>query len=437
MSNVSIQSLLLRGASFSFIVKITGAAVTFGLQIVLARVLGYSEYGLYTFILGWVTVFALFCRLGFDGSLVRYVPDYRVHEQWALLKGILVKSSQYMFSASVVVILSAVIVLFVIRPSIPSEHFSNYLIGLPLILFFVFLTSGQSVLRGLKHVVLGELPYAIIRPLLLCVGVLFIHYYLGSFIATVFNALILHLSTAFFSCCLLFVFFLRKIPKEIIGCSHENRGKEWLLASFPFLWVDGMQIIINQSDVLLIGLLLGTEQTGIYNAASKIAGLALFGITAANMIAAPLIAENYAKGDLHKLQEVVTSSARLIFASTVAISLFLIITGNYLLEIFGAEFKTAYAPMIILVFGQIINALTGSVGYLMTMTGHQRQAAIILSIGALLNIILNYILIPRFGLYGAAIATAVTTALWNITMFFFVKKKLNISSSIIGNLWRS
>ena len=434
---MSIQSLLLRGASFSFIVKITGAAVAFGLQIVLARVLGYAEYGLYTFILGWVTILALFCRLGFDGSLVRYVPDYRVHEQWALLKGILAKSSQYMFSASTVVIFLTVIVLFFIRSSIPSEHFSNYLIGLPLVLFFVFLTSGQSVLRGLKHVVLGELPNAVIRPLLLCVCVLFIHYFPVGFIVTVFNVLTLHLSTALFACCLLFVFSFKKIPREVFGCSHENRGKEWLLASFPFLWVDGMQIIINQSDILLIGLFLGTEQTGIYNAASKIAGLALFGITAANMIAAPLIAENYAKGDLHKLQEVVTSSARLIFASTVAISLFLIFTGNYFLNFFGMEFKTAYVPMIILVFGQIINALTGSVGYLMTMTGHQRQAAIILSIGALLNIILNYILIPRFGLYGAAIATAVTTALWNITMFFFVKKKLNISSSIIGNLWRS
>ena len=112
----------------------------------------------------------------------------------------------------------------------------------------------------------------------------------------------------------------------------------------------------------------------------------------------------------------------------------LIIFARPILGIFGAEFVAARWGLTILVLGQLINVGVGSVGYLMIMTGHQNQSTYIFGFSALANVILNALLIPRFGTIGAAIATATTMALWNISLHFLVVKHLHVYPSIVANL---
>lgn len=107
-----------------------------------------------------------------------------------------------------------------------------------------------------------------------------------------------------------------------------------------------------------------------------------------------------------------------------------------LLSLFGSEFTVGYSALVILTVGQLVNALAGSVGFIMTMTGHQREAAWVTFGSTVLNISLNAILIPRFGIEGAATATAFTTALMNIVMFGYVQKRLQLNPTvftIVGN----
>ena len=97
---------------------------------------------------------------------------------------------------------------------------------------------------------------------------------------------------------------------------------------------------------------------------------------------------------------------------------------------FGSEFKDGYYALLILSVGQLVNVLSGSVGYIMTMTGRQKQAAYVLAISAALNIVMNYMLIPHFGIEGAAIATAVSLMLWNIALILYIRKKINLNSTM-------
>ena len=91
---------------------------------------------------------------------------------------------------------------------------------------------------------------------------------------------------------------------------------------------------------------------------------------------------------------------------------------------------------LVLMAGLLLNSFVGSVGYLMTMTGNQRQAAVIVGSGAVLNIVLNAMLIPRYGMTGAATATALSMVYWNLLMYLFVRVKLKINPSIWGTPWR-
>ena len=110
------------------------------------------------------------------------------------------------------------------------------------------------------------------------------------------------------------------------------------------------------------------------------------------------------------------------------------IFGKPILGLFGEEFKNGYLSLLILIVGQLVNALSGSVGYIMVMTGKQKQASIVFAISAALNIIMNLIFIPIFGIAGAAAARAASLILWNVTLVFYIRNRLDLNSTIFSGM---
>ena len=151
---------------------------------------------------------------------------------------------------------------------------------------------------------------------------------------------------------------------------------------------------------------------------------------AINSIRAPMIGQYYARKELKELQRVVTSAAVVYAVVTVPIVIVLIVFGKSALSLFGMDFIAAYLPLSILLVGQLVDALAGSVGYLMTMTGHQNEMVKVIGVCSILNIILNAVLIPIMGLTGAALSTAITMSLWSILLVFRVKNRLQINSTV-------
>ncbi|MEO0985183.1 MAG: polysaccharide biosynthesis C-terminal domain-containing protein [Cyanobacteria bacterium J06639_14] len=109
----------------------------------------------------------------------------------------------------------------------------------------------------------------------------------------------------------------------------------------------------------------------------------------------------------------------------------LIYFAQPVLQLFGPEFIAAKGSLIVLILGQLVNVGAGSVGYLMTMTGYQNQSALVMVVSALANVILNLMGIHFFGIIGAAIATALSMAMWNIWLYSLVVQKLGVRPSIL------
>jgi O-antigen/teichoic acid export membrane protein len=220
----------------------------------------------------------------------------------------------------------------------------------------------------------------------------------------------------------------RLLPIEIHKARAEYLPREWLVVSIPLLAMAALHMVAMRVDILMLGFLVESSQVGIYSVATRVAGLSLMGLAAANSIAAPLISENFSRRSTAGLQSTARRAAGLAACISLPIVAGLAVFGRPILGLFGPEFSAGYYALVILLVGQTANVLFGPVGLMMTMTGHQIPATAIFGVALVGNVILNWVLIPIAGIQGAAVATAATTAGWNIAMFVYVFRRLGVKS---------
>jgi O-antigen/teichoic acid export membrane protein len=206
----------------------------------------------------------------------------------------------------------------------------------------------------------------------------------------------------------------------------------WMAVGAPLLLFDMFSIILRQADLLMIGVLMSPADAGIYGAALKTTGQTIFLLASVNAVIAPMLSSMYAKKDMAGLQRLLYMAVHLSFWPALIFVAALIFLANFILGLFGPAFLAARTPMIILGIGQLFNAGTGVVISLLIVTGYHKTATKVYGISAGLYLILAYIGIHFWGLIGAAVATALIMALWNIWLSILAYKRLGLHTSIIA-----
>ncbi|MCS3650585.1 O-antigen/teichoic acid export membrane protein [Salinibacter ruber] len=416
---------IFRIASGSFIVKIIGAGLGFSTEVLLARILSVSEYGIYVYVWTWVYVLAVFCTVGFKGSLVRFASQFRMENEWAKLKGVLRLATQSSLATSFVVGGSFLASIYLYSDGQPSGIAGGLAVGMVVLPFLALNLLRKGALQGLKKVVLADLPYLVIRRVLLAVIATSIYGIWGQFNATV---LLVAIAFTLLATVVVATYWLwEALPAEVHNMSPKYQRKQWIQISLPFLFISGASIIQGKTDIIMLGSLGTAGAAGIYGAATRVTTLISFGLNATNMIVAPSISEYYNSGQLKKLQRLVAFSSFGVFIFTVVVGGCLIALGEWILFLFGEEYMTGYVALIVLVIGKSANALLGPVGYLMTMTGRQWLASKVFAVGAVLNVLLNLILIPKYGIMGAAFATGTSITSWNVLLAYFAWNELGVN----------
>jgi len=189
---------------------------------------------------------------------------------------------------------------------------------------------------------------------------------------------------------------------------------------------------MRQADILLVGFLTDARSAGIYGAATRIARLTSLGLNASNFVVAPMISAAYANGQTDTLRQVVRKAGWFIVLLTIPACFVLILGGQFVLGLFGPAFREAYPALVILLVGQIVNAMTGCVGFLMNMTRLEKQAAVVQGTALVCSVALGVILIPRMGTRGAAIASSTAIILTNLSMLYLVITRLKVDPSILS-----
>lgn len=426
-----MRATLVRGASGTLILRVTAVGLGFAISLILARTLGSAGYGAYAYAMSWVALLIVPATLGFENLLVREVAAYRANAAWGMIGGILHWTNRTVTIASVTLTVLLAVVLWAAAGLFEQRMVPALWVALVLIPISALTRVRQAAVQGLGYVVVAQIPEALLRPLL------FISLLGGGYVIlgngmTAPLALVLSLVAALIALLIESFILQRRLPQPVAQAAPIYRSGMWLRAALPLMLVGGLQIVNSRADIIMIGAIKGAEATGVYAVASRGAELILLVILSANLALRPAIAELYSRGEISRLQRMVTRSARLILLFTLPIALTFIVFGHWFLLLFGLEFTEGRTALAILSAGQLFNAAVGSVGVLLIMTGYDSQAALGVGVAAVSNVTLNAALIPIWGIEGAAIATVCSLVIWNVLLAALVYKRLTIYPSVLG-----
>lgn len=425
-----VGATLLRASSGTLLVTGLSAGVAIPIQIGLSRLLGVEEFGRYAYALNWVNLLSLLCVLGLDTTSLKLVARYRVTGEWAALRGFLQRSLAMAMALAVV---AGACVAIAGRAS----HFNGQ--GLSAVMVWagallpviVFLRMLSSYLQGFRRVIVGPAVQGVVRPAL--VGGTLLGLWHAEVGLRADGAMLLNLASTVLCVILVAMFCYATIPVKALQQPAEYHTRQWLTTAGPLLLITASQALLASTDTLMLGMMRGPEQAGLYSVAAQLVTVITLGISAANGIVAPMIAELDAAGDRAGIRRLLAISARGVMAYAIPVILFLLLLGRPLLGLYGKEFEASWVPMMVLALGQFGIVAFGSVGFLLTMSGHERAASVTIAASAVLNIVLNFLLIPRWGVLGAAMATSVATISRSLILTLWAWRKLGMTATAFGS----
>jgi len=417
-----------RGGLVAFFVYSAGYAVTYLSQLVVARLIGAHDYGIYAYVTAWATVLIYISTLGFDVALLRFVPVYRAKEAWALVRGV-VRYAQRRVAVlgSVLALASAGLTL----AWTPGDDLAvPFLIGFATVPFVALLRVQCAVLRASGAVVAALAPDRIVREGSLVVLVTIATLLLGRPVSAqwALTAALVGAVTG-----LLLAHYAMRVHSLPSGpdLRPEYDTTTWRNAALPLMIAGATEVLLNRTGVIVLGWMDHTKEAGIYSLAFNVALLVTLPRVAVNTLFAPAISSLHAAGDRQALQALVRRTAQWTLAAAAAIAALIFILAEPLMSSFGAAYGEGVAPLRVLLVAQVLAVGAGSQLYVMTMTGHERSAAALLVGAAGANIVASLVLVQFFGVVGAALGSAGTLLAWNAVMALWIWRRLGLVPGVL------
>ena len=429
-----LQKFLVKATAGSFGLKVINAVLLYLNSMLLARVLGASGFGIYSYAGAWINLLLIPAVLGIEGLILRENTVYQTKLNWTFARGLLAWSNKLVLTTSIGVAILASLGFWLVDSNLNSDKLLAIWIAMASLPLVALSRLRQSAMQSIGRIVVGQLPEMLVSPLILSIFLLAMVFVAPLEITAVETMVVKAIAVAisFITGSILLQAYL---PRQVKQATPSYQRKIWFKSALPMLLIGSMYIVNNQTDTVMLGLLSNTEAIGIYAVANRGAGLISFVLLSFNSSLAPAFASLYASGDKRQLQKIVSQCCRFTFGLALLIAGVLIVFGQKLLLLFGTEFTQGHTILTVLSIGQLVNAFTGSVALLLIMTGNDKYTAIAVSASGVLNIILNAILIPRWGSEGAAISTAISMIIWNIILVGFTQQKLKINSTALGKIW--
>jgi len=424
-------SVLFKKGGISFILRIIGQILGFLLTLIIAQYFGAEGLGEYMLAIVILRIFSLLAKLGMDTTSIRITASLAAQEKWLSLrlffkKVYLILIFTSLFFACLMYLLSDDISILI---DINSEYIRIFSYA---VIPMVFFALHHQSLRGLKQIGAFSFYYRVSQPLLSIIVLLILLNFSKDIVIPFYTYIISIFLVCFFS-----FFSFRNIFNKRNNHYNEKSIEDYsikkiFLIAAPLMLAQSVQLIMVWTDKLMIGNMLSASNVGIYGVAFKLSMFASITLMAINSIAAPRFAELYSENRIKDLKNIVQKSTMMIFWSTLPLCIVFFLFPNIFLGFFGEEFKTGVTAFIILSCGMLVSAFSGSVGNLLQMSGQQFVFMKILVIGAIINVGLNYMLIPEenilasigiSGINGAAVSTMTSIVFWNIAMVMVVRKQ--------------
>ncbi|MCR9139575.1 MAG: lipopolysaccharide biosynthesis protein [Alphaproteobacteria bacterium] len=424
------QSEAQRMSLIAFAIRIVGAGIAFLSQIILARLMGPFEYGIFVFVWVMAIIVGNLSCLGFHTAVIRFLPQYRAHGEIAHIRGITVTARLVALLSATALAATGMGVLYLFGDRIGGY----YVIPLFLGAFALPMIALGDVLDGTARAnnwpVQALSPTYLVRPVLILavtVSALLIGY--GASATTALSAALI--ATYLTTVSQLFLLGWR-LRKRYEAGPRKIRFGYWVTISLPIFLIEGFYFLLTNSDVIMVGIFLEPDQVATYFAAAKTMALVHFVYFAIKAGMTPRFSALVAEDQRHELAVFAANTARWTFWPSLALGGAVLALGPFLLSLFGPEFGAGYPLMFILFAGILAKAFIGPGEALLTMAGEQKICALVYFIALVVNISGNLLLIPILGLTGAAVATMLAMTVEAALLFTVIRKRLNITMSILS-----
>ena len=423
-------SELFNKGGVSFLLRIGGQIIGFLLTFVIAHYYGAQGLGNYILAIVILRIFTLVSKLGLDTFSIRLIASFSRKNKWKSIqlfrKKILILISITSIASSVAMYFLANIIVDYIDVKVEYVRLSSFFV-LPMVFFMLHYQS----LRGLKRIAEFSFFYRMSQATFSIVSIFIISTFIRSNNVPIYAYLTSLTIVSVLSVITYKFWFSKKAVLNSEEIIEDLTIRNILKISVPLMLAQSVQFIMAWTDKLMIGNMMSAENVAVYGVAFRFSMGVSIALMAINSISSPKFAEKFASDDIKGMGKVAMQSAKMIFWTSIPLAAILLIFPKFFMGLYGAEFLIGFEVLRWLIIGRLVNVFSGSVGNLMQMSGQQKSYMVILIIGSLINVGLNYMLIPVYGIKGAAFASVCSLSFWNLTMVYVVKKKFGFSTFYI------
>jgi len=408
-----------RHSSVFFLGTIFRIVAGYVFKVYLARTLGPEPLGIYTLGMTIVGFVGIFSGLGLPQAAVRFVAHYTASQKMDELRRFLVSATGVILGANLV--LGALVL--GIGPWLALHFYHSPELSPYLKLFALIMVLGSlttffgKVLQGYKQVArLTVLTDFVATPLTMLATVLLIVWgagLRGYILAQVVSGVVLLV--------MLLLAVWRQTPATARRSAAGLGRPESQVFSFSatLVGIGLMNFLVSQTDRVLLGFYRNARELGIYSIAAAMVAYIPVALQSVNQIFSPMISDLHTRGERQLLERLYQTLTRWVLAFTLPLVIAMMVFARAVMGIFGADFQAGWLVLVIGAAGQIVNCGVGSVGLLLLMSGHERPLMKVQMLTTILTIVLGLALVPRWGIVGAAAASAaanVVVNLWNMVL---------------------
>jgi O-antigen/teichoic acid export membrane protein len=408
---------LLGKGGISFLFRMLGMGLSFYIIDLVSNAYNVDTYGNFSLVQSTILVLTMIFTLGIQNVLIINVattnPDDYSAQLNILFKAIKLILLTSIIPITVIYLFSKFIAINIFSKEILEQDFKN--IALFLLPFLLHEIIPYFFVARKKFISFGLFMFVLPNMFFILLVLIFKKILLQNINITLLYGL------SFLITFLIEIIYIYK-PFKII--SNVISYKEIIKNALPMMTSGLLLLLLNTTNVFMLGIMSTSKSVGIYNASYKIGLLVLLVLASVNVIIGPKIAELFHKNKIAELKKIIHQSTYFTAIITLPIVLFLFVFNKDLLAILGSNYQEGSTVLTITIIASFFSAVSGNVDQILNMSNNQNILLKINFICLLLNILLCYILIPKYDIVGAAIASMFSTILMNLICNIYIKKKL-------------
>lgn len=430
LNDTSINGNAQRMSMIAFSIRIVSAAIAFFSQILLARWIGDFEYGIFVVVWTAAIIVGNLSCFGMHTTIIRFLPEYLANQQFSELRGLLLTGRLFALGAASIIAIAGAMGVGFFSTSLENYYVAPFYLGLITLPMIALGDTLDGTARANSWPIRALSPTYIIRPVLILVTM--IAALAMGYEANAKTAIVSAIIATYATTLIQLVSVTVSIDKILPTGPRTSQFAVWFGISLPIFFVEGFMFLLTNADILVVGYFMDPQHVAVYFATVKILALVHFVYFAVKAGVAQRYSHLIQTGDRSELSAFARDTASWTFWPALFMSGVVLVIGEPLLSLFGPTFVEGYPLLFILVAGILARSSIGPAESLLNMSGNQNLCAVLYGLTLCFSLTLAFVLVPQYGLWGAAEAFACGMVFEAILLGAAVKRRLGFSMSIFA-----